>query len=172
MTKAIFFDRDNTLIYDSGYIHKPEDVVVLESVPEALLLAKSKGFLLIVVSNQSGIGRGYFSENEFHKVNRRIDEILLSYGVKIDAYYFCPHRPDEGCRCRKPEPGMVERASRDFNIDLRRSYVIGDKDIDVELARKAGCRLGLKVGTQRFPYLIDAVKFIMEDYEKAFGSNR
>ncbi len=172
MAKAIFLDRDNTLIYDSGYIHKPEDVKVLETVPEALILAKESGFLLIVVSNQSGIGRGYYSEKDFHMVNRKIDEILSRYGVKIDAYYFCPHRPDEGCSCRKPEPEMVRRASKDFNIELERSYVIGDKDIDVELARRAGCRLGLKVGTEDFPNLLDAVKFILEDYEKAFGRDR
>ncbi len=169
--KAIFLDRDNTLIHDEGYIHRPEDVRLKETVPQALKLAKERGFLLVVVSNQSGIGRGYFGEGDFHAVNRRVDELLSRYGVGIDAYYFCPHRPDEGCSCRKPEPGMVLRASSELNIDLKRSYVIGDKETDVELSKRAGCRMGIKVGTEEFPTLLDAVNFILEDYEKAFPDN-
>ena len=161
MKKAIFLDRDNTLIRDEGYIHEPEKVELLPGVPEALRLFRSLGFLLIVVSNQSGIGRGYYGEEDFFAVNRRLQELLLPHRVQLDAFYFCPHRPDEGCSCRKPEPELVVRASRELGIDLSRSFVIGDKESDVLLAFKAGCRAGLRVGVPPFRTLLDAANHVL-----------
>ena len=163
MKKAIFLDRDNTLIEDEGYIHKPEKVKLLPGVGEGLKLLKKLGYLLIVVSNQSGIGRGYFKEEDFHKVNSRLQELLKSYGVQIDDFFFCPHKPEDNCNCRKPKTGMIEKASKKWNINVKESYVIGDKDIDVLLAENAGCKKGLKVGGKEFPTFLDAAKYIFEN---------
>jgi len=161
LKKAVFLDRDNTLIEDEGYIHEPEKVKLLPGVGEGLKLLKEKGFLLIVVSNQSGIGRGYYKEEDFHAVNRKLQELLKPYGVQIDDFFFCPHKPEENCSCRKPKPGMVLEAEKKWKIDLKESYVIGDKDIDVLLAINSGCKLGLKVGSKKFPKFLDCVRFII-----------
>jgi len=162
LKKAAFLDRDNTLIYDPGYIHEPEKVELLPKVPEGLKLLKEGGFLLIVVSNQSGIGRGYYKEEDFWAVNNRLQELLKPFGVQIDAFYFCPHRPEENCPCRKPKPLLVEEAAKDWEINLSESFVIGDKETDVELAFNAGCRLGIKVGPPPFEDFLTAVEFALK----------
>ncbi|MEO2067929.1 MAG: HAD family hydrolase [Desulfurobacteriaceae bacterium] len=162
MKKAIFLDRDNTLIKDDGYIHEPEKVELLEGVPEGLKLLKEKGYLLIVVSNQSGIGRGYFEEKDFHAVNRRLQELLKPYHVQIDDFFFCPHHPNDNCNCRKPKTGMVEKAVKKWNIDLSKSFVIGDKEIDVMLAFNSRCRGGILVGEKPFENFFLAAKHIVE----------
>jgi len=162
MRKAVFLDRDNTLIYDEGYIHEAEKVVLLDGVVEGLKLLREAGYLLIVISNQSGIGRGYYTEKEFWEVNEKIQELLKPYGLKIDDFFFCPHRPDEGCRCRKPETLLVELAAKKWNVNLEESYTIGDKESDVYLGVKAGCRGGIMVGTPPFKTLLDAARFIVK----------
>jgi D-glycero-D-manno-heptose 1,7-bisphosphate phosphatase len=159
--RAVFLDRDNTLIHDDGFIHEPEKVKLLPGVPEGLKLLKEKGYLLIVTSNQSGIGRGYFKEEDFHAVNRKLQELLAPYGVQIDDFFFCPHRPEDGCNCRKPRTEMVEKASKKWNIDLSESFVVGDRDSDVKLAVNAGCRGGIKVGTSLFPDFLSVAKHII-----------
>ena len=161
MRKAVFLDRDNTLIKDDGYIHEPEKVELLPTVPEGLKLLKKANYLLIVVSNQSGIGRGYFEEKDFHAVNERLQELLKPHGVQIDDFFFCPHRPDENCNCRKPKTGMVEEAAKKWNIDLSKSFVIGDKEIDVMLAFNAGCKGGILVGSETFQDFLSAAKQIL-----------
>ncbi|MDH4101057.1 MAG: HAD family hydrolase [Nitrospirota bacterium] len=145
--KALFLDRDGTLIVDRDYLGDPDGVELLPGVGAALYRAMETGFLLVVVSNQSGVGRGYFPESAIAGVNGRMAEYLAKDGVRIDGYYHCPHRPDEGCRCRKPEPGMVEDAVRDMGIDASVSFVIGDKSSDVVLARRTGAKGILVTGT-------------------------
>ena len=159
--KAVFLDRDNTLIEDEGYIHEPEKVRLLPRVPERLRLLKEHGYLLIVVSNQSGIGRGYFKEEDFHAVNRKLQELLKPYNVQIDDFFFCPHKPEDGCNCRKPKTGMIEKAVKKWNIDVSESFVIGDKDIDVQLAINAGCKGGVRVGVEFFSSFLEASKCII-----------
>lgn len=160
--KAVFLDRDNTLIYDPGYIHRPEDVALLYGVGEGLSLLKEAGYLLIVVSNQSGIGRGYYREEDFWAVNFKLQELLKSYGVQIDDFFFCPHRPEEGCRCRKPNTLLVEKAAEKWGIDVSESFVVGDKDSDLELAFRAGCKGGIKVGKAPFNDFLRVARFILE----------
>lgn len=164
--RAVFLDRDNTLIYDEGFIHEPEKVRLLPTVPEGLKLLKERSFLLIVTSNQSGIGRGYFPEEDFHAVNRRLQELLRPYGVQIDDFFFCPHRPEDGCKCRKPKTEMVEKACKKWNIDPSESFVVGDRNSDVKLAINAGCRGGIKVGTPLFPDFLSVAKHIISLGEK------
>jgi D-glycero-D-manno-heptose 1,7-bisphosphate phosphatase len=165
--KAIFLDRDNTLIYDEGFIHEPEKVKLLPTVPEGLKLLKERGFLLIVTSNQSGIGRGYFQEDDFHAVNRKLQELLKPYGVQIDDFFFCPHKPEDNCNCRKPKIGMVEKASKKWNIEVSQSFVIGDRDSDIQLAVNAGCKGGIKVGTSTFPDLLSVARHIVSLGDKS-----
>jgi D-glycero-D-manno-heptose 1,7-bisphosphate phosphatase len=138
MRQAIFFDRDGTLMEEVNYCADPSQVRVFPGVPEALRELKDAGFLNIIISNQSGIGRGCFSEAQYHAVQ---GELLRQIGGGlIDAAYFCPDTPDAPSTYRKPEPGMLLEAARDFEIDLARSVMVGDKTSDIECARRAGTR--------------------------------
>ncbi|MEO2083177.1 MAG: HAD family hydrolase [Desulfurobacteriaceae bacterium] len=166
MRKAVFLDRDNTLIYDPGYIHEPEKVVLLPGVGEGLRRLKEAGFILVVISNQSGIGRGYYGEEDFWAVNRRLQELLLPFKVQIDDFLFCPHRPDEGCSCRKPGTELLFRAAEKWKIDLSRSFVIGDKDSDIEMGLRGGCRGGVRVGKAPFETFDRGGDFILSLVEE------
>ena len=135
----MFLDRDGTLVTDRGYTHRVEDYALLPGVPEALRRLAGAGFALAVVTNQSGIGRGYYDEAAFHAFQRHLSADLARRGVVLETSFFCPHLPDAGCACRKPAPGMLERARRELGADLARSWVIGDHRSDVELAARAGC---------------------------------
>jgi D-glycero-D-manno-heptose 1,7-bisphosphate phosphatase len=142
---AIFLDRDGTINEDVNFLSKPEQLILIDSSAEAIKEANELGLKVIVFTNQSGIARGYFTEDDLHKVHKRLDELLAQKGAKIDAYYYCPHHPVEGngeykveCECRKPKDGMLQRASREQNIDLKKSFVIGDRCIDVQAGKTAG----------------------------------
>jgi D-glycero-D-manno-heptose 1,7-bisphosphate phosphatase len=136
--KAVFLDRDGTLIVDQAYLHKPSQVEILPGVIPALRAIQSAGYLLIIISNQSGVGRGYFTLEEVDKVNHHLGNLLNKHGIKISGTYYCPHRPNEQCSCRKPEPGMVIQAIKEYKIDASHSYLVGDKWTDVEAAIAAG----------------------------------
>ena len=138
--KAIFIDRDGTLIEEVNFLHRVEDLRYFPFTDEAVRLLKEEGFLVIVVTNQSGIGRGIYTENDMHRIHEQIQTDLTE---KLDAYYFCPHLPDENCHCRKPNLGMIELACKDFAIDLENSWVIGDKNLDVRLGKKAGIKTAM-----------------------------
>jgi heptosyltransferase-2 len=130
--RAVFFDRDGTLCKDPGYLRRMEDFEVFPEI-SSLARLKEKGFSLIGVSNQSGIARGLVNADFVKRIN---NIFLDTYG--FDAFYYCPHHPDEHCSCRKPEPGLLLDARVDYNIDLKRSFVVGDKDLDMLLARSVG----------------------------------
>jgi D-glycero-D-manno-heptose 1,7-bisphosphate phosphatase len=136
---AFFFDRDGTLIVDHGYIRSPSEIELLPGVSETLAELRRRGFLLVVVSNQSGIGRGLISADEAKVVANRFCEVLKRRGIVLDGVYECPHAPDAGCDCRKPQPGMLLQAARELEIDLRQSYMVGDKPSDCEAGEQAGC---------------------------------
>jgi len=142
---AVFLDRDGTLIREVGYLARPEQVELLPDTPAALKQLQACGYRLIVVSNQSGVARGYFTESDVQAVHHHLQKLLERNGVYLDALYYCPHHPEgkvaayrKECRCRKPAPGMIEQACRDLNIDLSRSAVIGDKASDILLGRQLG----------------------------------
>jgi len=143
---AVFLDRDGTLIVDEVYLADPDKVQLLPGVTGALRRLQEAGYMLVMVTNQSGINRGYFTEAEAHAVNGRVADVLRSEGIAIAATYMCPHRPDEGCDCRKPAPGMLTHAARDHGIDLASSAMVGDKDDDARAGLTAGCGLGIKLG--------------------------
>jgi D-glycero-D-manno-heptose 1,7-bisphosphate phosphatase len=139
---AVFLDRDGTINEEVGYLSDPEKVALLPGAAEAIVRLKAAGFKLIVLSNQSGVARGYFTEEELAAVNRKLDAALAGKGAAVDAYYYCPHHPRYGemvdCDCRKPNTGMADTAAREHGIDLARSYFVGDKRTDVLLGKNAG----------------------------------
>ena len=138
LTPAVFLDRDGTLMHDTGYVGDPASVEVYPGVSEALLRLKSAGFKTIIVTNQSGIPRGYFTETDFHKVQARF-ETLVGPGL-IDAVYYCAEHPDHATDRRKPGPGMLLEGARDLSLDLARSWMVGDRAGDVEAGVRAGVR--------------------------------
>jgi histidinol-phosphate phosphatase family protein len=137
---AVFLDRDGTLVVERGYLSDPTDLELLPGVPGALAALRGAGYTLVVISNQSGVGRGLFPVSRVYEAMSRLRHLLREHHVELDAIYFCPHRPEAGCDCRKPEPGLLERAADDLVLDLARSFMIGDKLIDAEAGRRAGGR--------------------------------
>jgi len=148
LSPAVFVDRDGTLIEDRDYCSDPSDVNILPGAREALRRLKSNRFKLIIVTNQSGIGRGLLTLEQYRTVEA---EVLRQLGAGlIDATYFCPDLPGQQCSCRKPAPGMILQAAREHQIDLSLSFLIGDKEIDVECGHNAGVRaIRVKTGPQR-----------------------
>jgi D-glycero-D-manno-heptose 1,7-bisphosphate phosphatase len=136
--RAVFLDRDGTIMHDVDFCSKPEAVEIFEGAAEALRRLKEAGFKLFVITNQSGIGRGYFSENEYRAVENEVER-KLGPGL-IDATYFCPDKPGTESSRRKPSPEMVFEAAREHDVDLSRSFFVGDKAIDVECGQNAGMR--------------------------------
>jgi D-glycero-D-manno-heptose 1,7-bisphosphate phosphatase len=135
---AVFVDRDGTLICDADYCSDPKQVRVFKGVSEALRRLKRRGYQIIVITNQSGIGRGFFTAEQYRAVEA---EVLHQVGPDlIDATYFCPDVPGQPSKCRKPAPGMILDAARDHHVDLARSFFIGDKEIDAECGHNAGVR--------------------------------
>ena len=134
---AAFLDRDGTLIEEVNFLSRVEDLRLFPYTYESVKQLKDAGYLVIVITNQSGIGRGVFDEADMHAIH---DDIQRQLDGMIDAFYFCPHLPCDGCACRKPGLAMIESATRDFDIDIPGSWMFGDKRIDVETGRNAGMR--------------------------------
>ncbi len=145
MRKAIFLDRDGTLNPDPGYISNPDDFNLYEGVAEALHRLQQAGFLLILITNQSGIARGLITPEQLAEIHAKMQKQLARAGARIDAIYHCPHHPDfphkDGlteCDCRKPQPGMVLRAIKEHAVDAATSYVVGDRSSDIKIGLKTG----------------------------------
>jgi len=138
--KAIFLDRDGTIIEDKGYLDNTREMSLLPGVAKALADLKKAGFLLIVITNQSGIGRGLFSHRIVDQQHQYLQGLLATQNLKIDAFKVCPHAPEEGCNCRKPMPGLLCEAAKECDIDLPSSFMIGDKTSDVQAGKAAGCQ--------------------------------
>lgn len=137
---TVFLDRDGTLNHDPGYITSPDQFELFSGAPEALASLKRAGARLIVVTNQSGVARGFLSRDDLDAVHRKLTRLLDDAGAALDAIYFCPHHPDDGCECRKPNRGLIDQAVREWGMDLDRSYLIGDHIRDIELAKRIGAR--------------------------------
>ena len=137
---TVFLDRDGTLNYDPGYLKVSADLKLLAGVGPALARLKRAGARLVVVTNQSGVGRGILTLKDLEAIHARLQGLLEQEGAALDAIYFCPHHPNDGCRCRKPNVGMVERAVSELQLDLQRSYLIGDHARDIQLANRVGAK--------------------------------
>ena len=138
--RAALLDRDGTVIADRGYLADPAGVEILPGAAEGLARMRDSGLRLAILTNQSGIGRGYFGEAQLRAVHDRMEELLDARGVRLDGIYFCPCHPDKGCDCRKPRSGLVRAASAELGFDPARSFVIGDKGSDVGLGRTVSAR--------------------------------
>lgn len=162
MNKAIFLDRDGTLNVEKNYLYKIEDFEFIPGIPEAIKRWNELGYKVIVITNQAGVARGYYKEEDVQVLHQYINERLEKINAHIDAFYYCPHHPVHGtgkykvdCNCRKPKTGMLEQAILDFNIDVGKSYLFGDHDSDIE----AGEAMKIK------SHKIDGKSFCIEKYK-------
>ncbi len=138
--RAVFIDRDGTIARDVHYCSRPEDFELLPKAAEGVRLLNQRGFKVVVITNQSGIARGYFTEEILAKIHLKMKEELAKGGAFVDSIYYCPHHPDDGCQCRKPKPKLMLQAVSDLDINLSESYVIGDLDMDIEMGWRVGCK--------------------------------
>mgnify|MGYP001040009733 FL=1 len=158
--RALFLDRDGVINIDKGYVYLPEAIEWIPGVAEAIHYANSLNYRVIVISNQSGVARGYFTENDVKNLHEWMSRELQRSGAVIDAFYYCPHHPDFGgpCDCRKPEPGLYLRAARDFNLRLSECLAVGDKPRDVDSARRAGVPAHLFRGGDLHQFLVPLLR--------------
>jgi len=138
MTRLVLLDRDGTINEERNYLSSPDELELLPGAAEGIRRMRDLGLAVVVVTNQSGVGRGYFTAETVAAVHQRLGELLAAGGAKVDAFYVCPHTPDDDCDCRKPAPGLARQAAAEFQADLSRSFVVGDKVCDIELGQRAG----------------------------------
>jgi D-glycero-D-manno-heptose 1,7-bisphosphate phosphatase len=137
---AIFLDRDGTINEEVGYLNDPHHLCLIPGAAEAIRLLNDAGLLVVVVSNQAGVGRGYFSTATVEAIHQQLAKQLATRGARVDAVYYCPHHPSEGCSCRKPGAGMLVRAAQEHGIDMQRAFMVGDKASDLDAGCRVGCR--------------------------------
>lgn len=160
--KAAFLDRDGVINIDTGYVGRIKDFKFKDGIFELLKLLQNFGFTLFIVTNQSGIARGYYSEEDFYKLTEWMKEEFKKEGIEIKDVRFCPHHPDitGECECRKPKPGMILDLAKEYGIDLKNSIMIGDSDRDIEAAKRAGIEKTFKVEES----LYDIIKKIKKEF--------
>ena len=144
--RALFLDRDGIINVDHGYVYKIESFEFSEGIFDLIKLFTDAGYIIFIVTNQSGIGRGYYSEEDFTTLTNWMIEKFNDKNIKIEAVYHCPHSPEEKCHCRKPETGMIEQALKEYDIDLKHSWMIGDKSSDLALAHNANIGNSVYIG--------------------------
>lgn len=174
MDKIVFLDRDGTLNEEVNYLHRPEDLRLLPGVEEGLAQLKRQGFKLVVVTNQAGVARGYYTEEDVAALHCYLNSLLEKKKARIDHFFYCPHHPEHGipqyrktCRCRKPDTGMLEMAEEFYDIDKCHSYMIGDKLLDTEAGRRYGVRpilVGTGYGREQYAGLSPQEKKAAFDY--------
>jgi len=147
LKKAIFLDRDGIINIDKSYVYKKEDFEFYDGVFKTLRHFQSLGYILIIITNQSGIGRGYYTEEDFQKLMAWVKDEFKKQNIDIKAIYHCPHKPDENCTCRKPKPKMIESAIKKYNIDTDASWMIGDKQSDIQAGNNANITNTILVNT-------------------------
>ena len=162
-TPAAFLDRDGVLNVDHGYVHRLDSLALIPGAAQAVRMLNDAGYLVIIVTNQSGVARGFYGEDDVKRFNAELTRQLAADGARIDAIYYCPHHPQGtvaryavACECRKPKPGLLEQAAREFNIERAQSFLIGDKDGDLEAATAFGVR-GIKFDASS-QSLVDVVR--------------
>jgi D-glycero-D-manno-heptose 1,7-bisphosphate phosphatase len=164
MNRALFLDRDGTVIEDPGYLRDPAQVRLLPGAVEALAALAVEGWKLIIISNQSGVGRGWIAPEEMDAVHDRFLQLMRLHGVPITASYFCTHTPEACCSCRKPSAFFVEQAAREHDIDLKVSWMAGDREGDIRCGQSAGCST-IWLRNDVFPLAPDLPDFIADDWE-------
>ena len=141
MFKAIFLDRDGVINEErKDYVKNLDEFIILKGVSKAIKLLKEKNFLVIIITNQSAINRKLLTDNGLDEIHNHLQDILKNDDTSYDAIYYCPHKPEENCKCRKPKPGLLLRAAEEHDIDMKNSFLIGDSMTDIEAADMAGCK--------------------------------
>lgn len=169
MQKAIFFDRDGVVNIDKGYVYKIADFEYVSGFVEFFTLCKNAGFLAFIITNQSGINRGFYTQNDFQILcDFMQNDLMQKCGFVFDKIYFCPHTPQENCHCRKPRTKMIENAMSDFSIDLEQSFFIGDKQSDMECALNAGIKKRILFSSDKeISVEISNASFVIDNFHKA-----
>lgn len=144
--KALFLDRDGIINVDHGYVYKIQNFTFTQGIFELIQKFSKLGYLIFIVTNQSGIGRKYYTEDDFQKLTLWMLNEFKKHNINITEVYHCPHAPEENCHCRKPEIGMIEKSIKDYSIDLKNSWMIGDKQSDIDLAQNAGIGNSIYIG--------------------------
>ncbi len=166
MNKALFLDRDGVINIDYGHVHSRERFKFIEGIFELCKIFQNLGYLIIVITNQAGIGKGYYTEETFNELNEWMILKFNEAGVTIMKTYYCPHVPEDNCFCRKPNPGMIIKAMNEYKIDLSKSFFIGDKESDIEAGKKAGIQnLVLFKNTDHFKTIDDLRKIRQGEYD-------
>lgn len=166
MHRAVFLDRDGVINKERlDYVKALHELEMISEIIQPIKMLKENGFLIVIITNQSAINRGLTSHNIVKEIHNYIQDYFRENGITIDGFYYCPHRPDENCDCRKPKPGLILMASDALNIDLSSSWMIGDNDSDVKAATSAGCK-AIKISTDF--KLSDAVQDILnsKDFDR------
>ena len=138
--RAVFIDRDGTINANIGYINNLKDFKIYNGVAEGIKLLNQDGFKVIIITNQSGLARGFFTEEMLEKIHNKMKREISEKGATVDAIYYCPHHPDVKCSCRKPRTGLLEKAVKDFDVDIDESFIIGDRMLDIEAGQGIGCK--------------------------------
>ena len=162
VARAVFLDRDGTIARDVPYCSRPEDLELLPGVGEAIRLLNEHGFMVVIITNQSGIARGYFTEEMLERIHQKLKNDLAKSGAHVDAIYYCPHHPNDDCNCRKPKPGLALQAAEEHHIDLTRSFFIGDLLQDIEAGHLAGGKTVLVSPTETSETLLQGE--VMPDF--------
>ena len=161
MNRAVFLDRDGVINEErKDYVKTIKEFQIFDDVPKAIKQLKELGFKVIVITNQSAVNRGIITIETLNEIHVKLQEILKENDTSIDKFYFCPHRPDENCKCRKPNPEMLIKASQEYNIDMKNSFMIGDSLTDIQAAHKAGCK-GILLGKNQT--LLQLVNSMVDD---------
>lgn len=171
--KALFLDRDGIINVDHGYVHTIKDFQFTEGIFELASLFQSSGYTLFVITNQSGISRGYYKEEDFNVLTEWMIEAFKQNDVKIEKVYYCPHLPNANCQCRKPNTGMIEQATSQYSIDLAHSWMIGDKQSDIDLAHNGHISNSIAIGdgniknaTLHFKTIPECLEYLQENQGK------
>jgi D-glycero-D-manno-heptose 1,7-bisphosphate phosphatase len=173
LKKALFLDRDGIINVDHGYVYKIEDFEFVEGIFDLIRLFSNAGYLIFVVTNQSGISRGYYKEEDFAKLTEWMLMKFSEQGITIEKVLYCPHRPEAACSCRKPATGMIKEALENYPIDLSHSWLIGDKQSDIDLAKNADIGTSVAIGKKkihRYTYHFESIfackEFLEENHDK------
>ena len=171
---TVFLDRDGTLNRDTGYITSPAELILFPGVVEAIARLKQGGSRVVLITNQSGIARGFMTEDDLLMIHRKLERELEIQGGCLDGIFFCSHHPDDACECRKPKPGLILRATKELDLDLSRSYYVGDKVIDMQLANAVGSKAVLVMTSEYSQQAVQAMKnneirvaFVADNFSEA-----
>ena len=158
LNEAVFLDRDGVINMERpNYVKTLDELEIFPDVAESIKQLKRAGYLIVVITNQSAVNRGLINHDNINNIHATIQKFLQESGTSVDAFYYCPHKPDENCDCRKPKPGLLLKASKELKIDLSRSWMIGDNDTDIQAAQLAGCK-AFKIGhDQRLDEVVESI---------------